>query len=334
MSSHHNDSMARSATEDSWAWERGSDEVAAQVRTQEAADHQRERELAGKARHLATGNGEVQRGELARRLGIPVETVRPCIAVMVYAGRAEETREQGAKIIAADLVKLRVAEDAARGVLGLYVSQCEQVTASHRFTDREANAWLRHYQQQQAAGRRIYGFGCKRRSILLEHCPYGAPEGRHLCPSVRGLYRVPKRESLATATGMWHAAQGHVIPEGWTRLEACRRRLLWLELGVLENLRGHGGEAYIGSLRELKEMALVRTSRETLGSDLRAMAAAAPPWIVYEPGRSWRGNAGLPRRGCRIIRLLPGTTRAPDSQAFRDTLGAVLSEFPDAEVVG
>jgi hypothetical protein len=113
------------------------------------------------------------------------------------------------------------------------------------------------------------------------------------------------------------SARGKTLPACTRSATVTRRRWLWVALGALEAAKGHAGREYLGSLTELSFETDI--PRRTLRSDMDAMAAAG--WIEWERGK--RADApGMPNRGCRIRRLLPGDVGVQ----------AVLDAFPGAEV--
>jgi len=260
---------------------------------------------------LAREVAERQRHALARRLGVDVKEVKPCIAVI--GAQPEGHRERMARVIALDLVRAGVPEGAIRSYLEYYAENCDQPPkAKERFSPREALGVLNRILAVQKRGRRIRGYGCKRSdSPLLPFCPYGAPAGRRSCPFVRGWTKPPTRDSITTLLGAFSTVMDLPVPDSWRRhrrkgaSEAIilRRRFLWMAIGALEARKGHAGVEYIGSEAELA-YSLQAGSRHTLRTDLQAMCEAG--WIEYEPGVSWRATADCAgRRGCRVRRLLP-----------------------------
>jgi hypothetical protein len=285
-------------------------------------------ELAQRERMLRQQNAEVQRELLAARLGVPMEEIKPCVALM--GGQPEGRRAEIASVIAYELAKLGVPEEQALSYLGWYVGKCDQPPiADGRFTDREARAILRSVYRQKASGRRIHGYGCIRRSSpLLEFCPYGADldaDNRFKCPYVSRRMVKPDRRRMASLVGVANLLHKHLrpgIPDGWRRLAATRRALLYFVLATLEVERGHSGGELWTSERALHAEFPLPITRTTIRGDLAAMHAAG--WIKWTRGRDHRNTAASGRSplGTRVLRLFPGDAR----------LAIVAETFPGSEV--
>lgn len=284
-----------------------------------------------RGRELTRGNAEVLRERLAAHLSIAVQRIKPCVACI---GNIEEgQRAHYAYVLAMELTKAGASEDALLGYLGSYARNCQQPPiADTKFAAAEAMSEGRKALRKRERKQTIRGHGCgvSRDGPLLRFCPYGAPEGRHDCPFIKDIRKAPKRVGITGLLGTFNTVRQLSVPPAWgvsakgKKLPAAvrsatliRRRWLWVALGALEVAKGHAGREYLGSLRELSFETDI--PRRTLRSDLEAMAAAG--WIEWEQGK--RADApGMPSRGCRIRRLLPGDV----------DVKALLDAFPGAEV--
>jgi hypothetical protein len=283
-------------------------------------------------RELTRGNAEVLRERLAEHLGINMQQIKPCVALI---GNVEQgQRAHYAYVLAMELTKAGASEDALLGYLGSYARNCQQPPiAEMKFAAAEAVSEGRKALRKRERKQTIRGHGCgvSGQGPLLRFCPYGAPEGRNECPFIRDTRKAPKRVGIAGLVGTFNAVRQFPVRAEWAisgkgkKLPAAarsatiiRRRWLWVCLGALEAAKGHAGREYVGSLTELSFETDI--PRRTLRSDLEAMAAAG--WIEWEQGK--RADApGMPNRGCRVRRLLPGDVQ----------VRAVLDAFPGAEVV-
>ncbi len=261
-------------------------------------------DLARRERELRQGNAEWQREQLAARLHVPLECIKPCVALI---GRIHEGRRQEfCRVVVIELVKAGAAEEDIRGHIGYFVeSQCEQPPLANRpFTHKEAEQTIRSV-LAKAKRERILGHGCiNPASPLLEFCPYGAPEGRYSCPYVRGLIRAPKRKGISSLIGALNLLLQHPVPPGWSERQRARRALLTWTVAALEQLKGYGGAELVTSEAELVRYLPTRTTRRTVRRDLAAMRDAGQ--IRWAKGKSRKGRAGLPPEGVKILRLFPG----------------------------
>jgi len=274
-----------------------------------------------RARELALGNAQVQRELLAAHLGVPVEKIKPCVALI---GRvSEHSRGEFCYVLAVACFRSGASEEAIRGHLGFYVgSQCEQPPiASHSFTHREADDTLKSL-LAEAKRTRIRGHGCLNpASPLREFCLYR--DNHRACPYVRGLMKQPKREGMSTILGALNLLASHKPPAHWRERERMRRALLLWTIAALEQAKGYGGAELITSEQELTLYYPGPIARRTVRGDLAAMAEARQ--IRWVPGESRRGRAGLPPVGMKITRLFP-----PDRERVRQ----VLETFPGSLEVG
>jgi len=273
-----------------------------------------------RARDLALGNAEVQRDSLAAHLGVPIEKVKPCLALL---GRVPEGRRQEfCWVLVVECLRAGACEEAIRGHVGFYVeNQCEQPPfASHAFTHKEAEDTVKAV-FAKAKRIRIRGHGCKNpASPLLDFCLFR--DNYRTCPYVLGMFKQPKREGISTVLGALNLLVSHPTPAHWTRQQRMRRALLTWTIAALEQAKGYGGAELITSEKELTLYFPGRITRRTVRGDLAAMAAAKQ--ITWARGRSRRGSAGLPPIGMKIARLFP-----PDRERVRE----VLEAFPGSAQV-
>jgi hypothetical protein len=265
-----------------------------------------------RARELALGNAEVQRESLATHLGVPVEKIKPCVALL---GRVPEGRRQEfCWVLVVECLRAGACEEAVRGHVGFYVeNQCEQPPfASHVFTHKEADDTVKAV-LAKAKRVRIRGHGCKNAaSPLLDFCLF---RGNYkTCPYVLGMFKQPKREGISTLLGALNLLTSHKPPAYWTARQRTRRALLMWTIAALEQAKGYGGAELITSEQELTVYYPGPIARRTVRGDLAAMAEAKQ--IGWVPGQSRRGRAGHPPIGMKITRLLP-----PDRERVREVLG-------------
>ena len=273
-----------------------------------------------RARELVLGNAEVQRESLAAHLGVPVEKIKPCVALL---GRVSEGRRQElCWVLVVECLRSGASEEAIRGHVGFYVeNQCEQPPfASHPFTHEEADETVKAV-LAKAKRVRIRGHGCLNpASPLREFCLFR--DNHRSCPYVLGLMKQPKREGISTILGALNLLVSHRTPADWTERQRMRRALLLWTIAALEQAKGYGGAELITTERELALYFPFPISRRTVCGDLAAMAEAKQ--IRWVPGESRRGRAGLPPVGMKITRLLP-----PDHELSR----AVREIFPGSTEV-
>jgi len=270
-----------------------------------------------RARDLTLANAETQREFLASHLGVSVEKMKPCVALL---GRVPEGRRQEfCRVLVIECLRAGASEEAIRGHMGFYVeNQCEQPPiASHPYTHREASSTVKSV-FAKAKRERIRGYGCKSdTNPLKQFCLFR--DNYKLCPYVLGMYKQPKREGISTLLGALNLLISHQIPSHWNERQRMRRGLLTWAIAALEQAKGYGGAELITSERELTLYLPGRTTRRTVRGDLQALAEAKQ--IRWAPGESRRGRAGLPPMGMRITRLLP-----PGPELLRD----VLETFADS----
>jgi hypothetical protein len=270
-------------------------------------------DLGARARELALGNADVQRESLAAHLGVPVEKIKPCVALL---GRVKEhDRGRLCYVLVIECLRAGASEEAIRGHLGFYVeNQCDQPPfASHPFTHKEADGTVKGV-FAKAKRERIRGHGCLNlASPLREFCLYR--DNHRACPYVRGLMKQPKREGISTVLGALNLLTSHKTPTGWTERQRMRRALLTWAIAALEQAKGYGGAELITTERELARYFPGPIARRTLRGDLAAMAEARQ--IRWVPGESRRGRAGQPPIGMKITRLFP-----PDRERVREVLVA------------
>jgi hypothetical protein len=271
-------------------------------------------------RRLTLANAETQRVLLAERIGVPVEKVKPCVALL--GNIPEGHRKEFCWRLVIELVRAGAAEESIRGHVGYYVeSQCQQPPfADEQFTHREAERVVRDV-LEMAKHARIFGHSCKNpQNPLLQFCPFrSSHENWHYdCPYVRGFFKQPKRKSISTLIGSLNLLVSHKAPARWKERQRMRRALLTWTIGALEQVKGHAGAELITSEDELVRYFPGRITRKTVRTDLQAMEQAKQ--IRWIRGQGWR--AGQPRVGMRITRLFP-----PD----RERVAAALEAFPGAE---
>lgn len=273
-----------------------------------------------RARELTLGNAEVQRESLAAHLGVPVEKIKPCVALL---GRVREhDRGRLCYVLVVECFRAGASEVAIRGHLGFYVeNQCEQPPfASHAFTHKEAESTVKAV-FAKAKRERIRGHGCLNpASPLREFCLFR--DNHRACPYVRGLMKQPKREGISTVLGALNLLTIHKPPRHWARQQRMRRALLTWTIAALEQAKGYGGAELTTSERELAAYYPGRITPRTLRGDLAAMADAKQ--IKWVRGQSRRGRAGQPPIGMKISRLFP-----PDRECVRE----VLEAFPGSAEV-
>lgn len=235
------------------------------------------------------------RDHLASFLGVDPENIKPCVAKIAPPDR-EGRRAELALVIAITLAKAGIDEHGAMQYLGYWRGRCAQPPKTHRtFTKREVDSIWKQTKKLLDSGK-LRGYGCNS-GPLAEVCPFPTHED---CPFYARMKKPQKRPRTASLVGCWGMQRAHEKPVGWSRLEDARRRLLFVAIASLENIKGHGGEQLISSERELAEH-FGAISHHTLRADLQAMAAEG--WILFRPGLTRRGNAGIPPRGCVIRRL-------------------------------
>lgn len=238
------------------------------------------------------------RDDLASFLGADPDNIKPCMA-LIAPPQQQGRRGELARVIAVTLAKAGVGESEALQYLGYFRARCAQPPRTRTtFTAREVTTIWRQAKKLHDAGK-LRGFGCKS-GPLAELCPFAELDD---CPFYARLKRPQKRPETASLVGCWGMVRQHPRPAGWSELQDARRRLLFVAIGALEVLKGHGGEQLITSERELAGYVQI-IPRNTVARDLRAMAAAS--WLVFRPGLTRHGNAGIPPRGCIIRRLMPG----------------------------
>ena len=264
-----------------------------------------------RARELVLGNAEVQRESLAAHLGVPVEKIKPCVALL---GRVSEGRRQElCRVLVIECLRAGASEEAIRGHVGFYVgNQCEQPPfASRAFTHKDANDTAKAV-FAKAKRVRIRGHGCLNpASPLREFCLFR--DNHRSCPYVLGLMKQPKREAISTILGALNLLVSHRTPADWTERQRMRRGLLLWTIAALEQAKGYGGAELITSEQELTLYYPGPITRRTVRGDLAAMAEAKQ--IRWVPGESRRGRASLPPVGMKITRLLP-----PGSERVREVL--------------
>jgi hypothetical protein len=272
-------------------------------------------DLADRSRELALGNAQVQRESLAAHLGVSVEKIKPCVALL---GRVREhDRGRLCYVLVVECLRAGASEEAIRGHIGFYVeNQCEQPPfASHAFTHKEAESTVKAV-FAKAKRERIRGHGCKNAaSPVREFCLFR--DNYKTCPYVLGMFKQPKREGISTLLGALNLLVSHKTPAHWAERERMRRALLTWTIAALEQAKGYGGAELITGEQELTLYFPGPITRRTVRGDLAAMAAAGQ--IRWVPGESRRGRAGQPPIGMRITRLLP-----PDRERVR----VVMESFP------
>lgn len=270
---------------------------------------------AARARALSLGNMQVQREFLAGHLGVPLEKIKPCVALL---GRVpEKKRGELCHVLVIECLRAGASEEAIRGHLGFYVeNQCEQPPfASHAFTHADAASTVKSV-LARAKRERIRGYGCKSEiSPLREYCLFR--DNYKACPYVQGMYKQPKREGISTLLGALNLLTMHKAPPRWTERERNRRALLLWVIAALEQAKGYGGAELITSERELVTYFPSPISPRTVRGDLQALSEARQ--IRWVRGESRRGRAGLPPMGMKITRLLP---------PGRELVRSVLETFP------
>ena len=273
-----------------------------------------------RARELTLANAQVQREFLAGHLGVGVDRVKPCVALI---GRVPEGRRQElCRVLAIECLRAGASEEAIRGHLGFYVeNQCEQLPlASHTFTHKEAHDTVNAV-FAKAKRERIRGYGClSSTSPLREFCLF---RNKHTtCPYVLKMRTQPKREGISTLLGALNLLASHKVPQQWTERQRNRRALLTWTIAASEQAKGHGGAELITSERELACYFPGHITTRTVRNDLVAMAQAKQ--IGWVRGQSRRVRAGEAPVGMKITRLLP-----PDRERVRE----VLESFPGATEV-
>ena len=270
---------------------------------------------ARRARELILANAETQREFLAGHLGVPVEKIKPCVALL---GRVPEHRRQEfCRVLVIECLRAGASEETIRGHVGFYVeNQCEQPPiASHAFTHRQAADTVKSV-LAKAKRERIRGYGCKSpASPLLEFCLFR--DNYKTCPYVLGLFKQPKREGISTLLGALNLLTSHKPPAHWTARQRMRRALLMWAIAALEQAKGYGGAELITSERELASYFPGLITPRTVRNDLQALCDARQ--IRWMRGESRRGRAGQPPMGMKITRLFP---------PGRELVCDVLETFP------
>jgi hypothetical protein len=262
---------------------------------------------------------ESLRADLARRLGLPLESIKPCVGNI--PPQSEGTRGLYCHLLAVELLRAGASSRVAAAYLGDWIERCDQPPkARHAFTLRDLESTLKSVERRKSQDG-LRGYGC--RGPLAEYCPYG-PVEKGRCPSISRNRRPPKREKITTLLGAFNLAKAHAIPEQWKPGVIVRRRFLLIGIGALESAKGYAGTQLLTSMRELAYQTGI--SRSTLRRDLEAMADAG--WISFTPGVS-RREKGTLARGARIRRLLPGDAK----EAELARLNAIVEAFPGAEVI-
>lgn len=271
-------------------------------------------------RRLTLANAEAQRLLLAERIGVPVERVKPCVALL--GNISEGRRKEFCWCLVIELVRAGADEGSIRGHVGYYVeSQCQQPPfADKQFTHKEAERVVREV-LEMAKHERIRGHGCKNpQNPLLEFCPFrSSHENWHYdCPYVRGFFKQPRRKSISTLIGALNLLASHKIPAHWRERARPRRALLTWTIAALEQVKGYAGGELITDEDELVRYFPGETTRKTVRADLQAMEEAKQiKWV-----RGQRRRAGQPRVGMKITRLFP---------PGRERIAAALQAFPGAE---
>jgi len=261
------------------------------------------------------------REEAARRLELPVEAVKSCVALI--PPQPEGQRGYYAFVLAVELLRAGASLVKIAAYIGAWLERCDQPRkANHAFTLRELESTIRSAEKtQETAGLR--GYGCYT-GPLAELCPY-KDAGISNCPYIAHRRKPMRRERINTLLGAFNLSKAHLVPAHWKSQVIPRRRFLYMAFGALEVIKGYAGGELITSLRELEYQ--TKISRSTLRRDLEAMAAAG--WIEFAPGLSRREKRSLPARGACIRRLLPGESKTGDCAKLAD----VLKAFPGAEIV-
>ncbi|NIM07406.1 MAG: hypothetical protein GTO55_11810 [Armatimonadetes bacterium] len=257
--------------------------------------------------------------DLSRRLSLPVEVIKPCVANI--GPQAEGTRGQYTHVLAVELLRAGASETATAAYLGDWIERCDQPPkAGHAFSLRDLESTLKSVKRRQSSGG-LRGYGCK--GPLGEYCPYSAADRRR-CPYLSRSRRPVRWQSITTLLGAFNLTRAHKTPEHWKSGVIHRRRYLLMAIGALEAAKGYAGTELVTSLRELAYQAGI--SRSTLRRDLEAMAEAG--WIDFLPGESRREKGSL-AKGARIRRLLPEEAR----EAELARLNAEVESLPAIEEI-
>lgn len=264
------------------------------------------------------------REDLARKLGLTVELIKPCVASI--PPQPEGTRSKWAFVLAVELLRAGASPENTREYLASWVRLCEQPPAArHAFTARDLDSTIRSaLSKQQSVGLR--GYGCD--GELQQYCPYGEAR-KTCCPYLARNRRPPQRDKITTLLGAWNLAKGHWIPAHWKPAVVLRRKFLLMGIGALEAAKGFPGGELITSVRELEHE--TKIARSTLRRDLPEMHKAG--WVFYEPGLSRRELGEGPPRGARIRRLLPGESAEAEAAQRAEREAELLKLFPGSEVI-
>jgi hypothetical protein len=246
---------------------------------------------------------EAQSEDLARRLGVDLAAIKPCVALT--PPQQEGNRSAYAFTLAVEFIRAGAVRDLVVAEVIGYAHRCDQPPrAKTRFSERDAVSAV-NSAFQRAKGGGLRGFGCDR-GPLRAYCPWGGgAEGKAACSYIHGRRRPPKRDRITTLAGAWSLARALPVPKSWQAQQTQRRRYIMLAVGALEALKGHAGTELITSLREFSFQSGI--NRRTLRRDLEALRQAS--WIEFAPGLSRRDQGERLARGCRIRRLLPPAER-------------------------